>query len=174
MAVGVERRAKKVNSGLDHALLLQPVSDAMSFDPLTQHAGRDFPVPETPTVQGAEGRSEYNGALSGHAVDLSAQRQATKKRRQSKDKTSSVLRRSSSTPHMRNLALGNAGDLSPTGDKRRNKLGYHRTSVACGEQQIDFVTWRALIKKQDTVDEGRFDVSFPMMNLPGAARIAFA
>jgi hypothetical protein len=142
MAVGVEHRAKKVNPRLDHALLLQPVSNAMSFDPLTQPSGDSFPVPETPTVQGVEGQSEYNVALSGHPVDPSVQRQANKKRRQSKDKTSSALRRSSSTPHMRNLALGTAGDLSPTGDKRRNKLGYHRTSVACGEQTMDVVVWR--------------------------------
>lgn len=58
--------------------------------------------------------------------------QANKKRRSSKSKVPSDLRRSSSTPHMRHLALGNPGELSPTSNKPRNKLGYHRTSVACG------------------------------------------
>jgi hypothetical protein len=133
MAIGVERRAKKVNTRLDHALLLQPVSNAMAFDPLAQPTGTSFPVPETPTLQSSEGDTEYNTASSGQAVEPTSQRQGGKKRRPSKDKSSSALRRSSSTPHMRNLALGTAGDLSPTGDKRRNKLGYHRTSVACGK-----------------------------------------
>lgn len=133
MAIGVERRAKKVNSRLDHALLLQPVSNAMAFDPLAQPTGTSFPVPETPTLQSEEGDSEYNAAPSSQAAEPASQRQFGKKRRPSKDKSSAALRRSSSTPHMRNLAIGNGGDLSPTGDKRRNKLGYHRTSVACGE-----------------------------------------
>jgi hypothetical protein len=134
MAVGVERRAKKVSSRLDHALLLQPVSNAMAFNPLVQPSGANFPVPETPTLQGTDDDdTEYSTPLSGPAVDPSSQRQAGKKRRPSKDKTAAALRRSSSTPHMRNVALGAPGDLSPTSDKRRNKLGYHRTSVACGE-----------------------------------------
>ncbi|KAF2689346.1 hypothetical protein K458DRAFT_439698 [Lentithecium fluviatile CBS 122367] len=132
MAVDVERRAKKVDSRLDHALLLHPASNAMSFNPLTQPSGAGFPVSETPIVQATEGRSEYNAALPGPAAEPSTQRQVSKKRRPSKDKAPSALQRSSSTPHMRNLALGTPGDLSPTGDKRRNKLGYHRTSVACG------------------------------------------
>ncbi|EKG17959.1 hypothetical protein MPH_04816 [Macrophomina phaseolina MS6] len=33
---------------------------------------------------------------------------------------------------MRALALGESSPISPNSDKRRNKLGYHRTSVACG------------------------------------------
>ncbi|KAG9185758.1 hypothetical protein G6011_07089 [Alternaria panax] len=58
--------------------------------------------------------------------------QSNKKRRSSKSGKPGELRKSSSTPHMRHLALGNPGDLSPTSNKPRNKLGYHRTSVACG------------------------------------------
>jgi len=143
MAVGVERRAKKVNSRLDHALLLQPASNAMAFNPLAQPTGTSFPVPETPTLQSAEGDAEYNAALPGQPLSPSSQRLISKKRRPSKDKSSTALRRSSSTPHMRNLALGTAGDLSPTGDKRRNKLGYHRTSVACGEPIWNSVAWPA-------------------------------
>lgn len=133
MAVGVDRRAKKVASRLDHALLLEPVGNAMPYDPLTQISGPTFPVPETTTLSGREGQFEYISALSGQASDPASQ-PASKKRRSSKDRASTSIRRSSSTPHMRNLALGTTGDLSPTGDKRRNKLGYHRTSVACGKK----------------------------------------
>ena len=131
MAVGVGRFAKETAPRLDHALLLQPV--AMSFNPLAQTSDTAYVVPEaTTTFQDADVHIEYNPALASHAAGPSPSSQAVKKRRKSKEKTSAVIRRSSSTPHMRNLALGNAGDLSPT-DKRRNKLGYHRTSVACGE-----------------------------------------
>lgn len=133
MAIGVEPRAKKLYSGLDSALLLQPVCNAMAFDSLAQPPGAVFPVPETPTFQASEDLSEPNPALPGQSAETLSQRLANKKRRPSKEKTSTAaLRRSSSTPHMRNVALGTGGDVSPTGDKRRNKLGYHRTSVACG------------------------------------------
>lgn len=131
MAVGVERRAKKVAAKLDHALLLQPVTNAMSYNTLAQSPGSGFPIPETTTVGVVEDRSDYYAAQPDQAVEDSPQQQLLKKRRASKDKAA-VIRRSSSTPHMRNLALGAASELSPTGDKRRNKLGYHRTSVACG------------------------------------------
>ena len=55
-----------------------------------------------------------------------------KKRRSLKHRLPAEIKRSVSTPHMRGLALSDNGGTSPT-DKRRNKLGYHRTSVACGE-----------------------------------------
>ncbi|KAF4537403.1 Zn2 cys6 DNA-binding protein [Lasiodiplodia theobromae] len=54
------------------------------------------------------------------------------KRRHSRGKLPPQIKRSSSTPHMRALALGESSPISPNSDKRRNKLGYHRTSVACG------------------------------------------
>ncbi|KAF2635031.1 hypothetical protein P280DRAFT_203222 [Massarina eburnea CBS 473.64] len=132
MAVGVECRTQKVPSiasSLHHALLLQPI--AMSFTPLAQTSEVAFPIPETTTFQDPDDHSEYNPAPPSHAAGQSPPQQLSKKRRQSKDKTATAIRRSSSTPHMHNIALGNAGELSPT-DKRRNKLGYHRTSVACG------------------------------------------
>ena len=45
-------------------------------------------------------------------------------------KHSSSLKRSASTPNVRGFP---SGDASMTlAEKRRNKLGYHRTSVACG------------------------------------------
>lgn len=134
MAVGVERRAKIVAPKLDHALLLQPVvTNAMSYNPLAPSSAPSFPIPESTSPDILEERSDYYSAQTDQASETSPQQLLLKKRRVSKDKAT-VIRRSSSTPHMRNLALGAANDLSPTGDKRRNKLGYHRTSVACGKQ----------------------------------------
>lgn len=133
MAVGVDRRAKKVAAHLDRALLLQPVSSVMSYNPLAQPPSSAFPVPETTTSGSLEDRSDYYSTQTDETLEASPQQQLLKKRRASKDKTSSIIRRSASTPHMRNMALGTTSELSPTGDKRRNKLGYHRTSVACGK-----------------------------------------
>ena len=44
---------------------------------------------------------------------------------------STKLKRSASTPNVRGLGIVDAG--MSLADKRRNKLGYHRTSVACGK-----------------------------------------
>ncbi|TVY55191.1 hypothetical protein LCER1_G003900 [Lachnellula cervina] len=45
---------------------------------------------------------------------------------------SSKIKRSMSTPNVRGQATAEAAALALSADKRRNKLGYHRTSVACG------------------------------------------
>ena len=66
------------------------------------------------------------------AVAAAAAAATTRRRRLSKGKTYPNLKKSLSTPHMRSVALAENGALSPTTDKKRNKLGYHRTSVACG------------------------------------------
>lgn len=56
---------------------------------------------------------------------------AARRRRSSKGAMMSSIKRSASTPNVRGLVAGESS-MSLT-DKRRNKLGYHRTSVACGE-----------------------------------------
>lgn len=50
------------------------------------------------------------------------------KRRTSKVHTGKSLSRSTSTPHLKG-----AGNMSDSDDKKRNKLGYQRISIACGE-----------------------------------------
>jgi hypothetical protein len=59
-----------------------------------------------------------------------------KKRKALKGKIPAEIRRSASSPHIRGLASSDSSALSPTTDKRRNKLGYHRTSVACGMSSV--------------------------------------
>lgn len=56
---------------------------------------------------------------------------ATPKRRPSKGQSSGVVKRSISSPNVGALATSTDVSLS-LAEKRRNKLGYHRTSVACG------------------------------------------
>jgi hypothetical protein len=134
MAVGVERPARKSASRLDQGLLSQPVSEAMSNSAPSIASAVGLAITEQhPSFAEAADHGEHDLDTHGHpgSPAFPLHQQPNKKRRSSKTKE---LRRSSSTPHMRNLALNNSGELSPTADKRRNKLGYHRTSVACGEQ----------------------------------------
>lgn len=57
---------------------------------------------------------------------------AHRHRRSSKNTMPAIMKRSASTPNVRGQAAADAAALSLAADKRRNKLGYHRTSVACG------------------------------------------
>ena len=63
--------------------------------------------------------------LLSHPTALTTSMTTQRRRKASKNGVSS-LKRSVSTPNVR----GDAG--MSMADKRRNKLGYHRTSVACG------------------------------------------
>jgi hypothetical protein len=49
------------------------------------------------------------------------------------------IKRSMSTPNVRGQATADAAALALSAEKRRNKLGYHRTSVACGELRTRLV-----------------------------------
>jgi len=75
---------------------------------------------------------ESNAAIEQSQAAASAEG-TSKKRKSSRNKPPSDLKRSQSTPHIRGLAMADTSSLSPTIDRRRNKLGYHRTSVACGK-----------------------------------------
>ena len=55
-----------------------------------------------------------------------------RRRRSTKGTMPAIIKRSASTPNVRGLASTDSVGTS-LADKRRNKLGYHRTSVACGE-----------------------------------------
>lgn len=132
MAVGTDRRVKKTACRLDQPLPLQPVSNVMSFNPPNHSPGVDGPAPESISTQSPTEHLEFRNTLTGSDSTTQTHQLLSKKRRSSKSKVPGELRRSTSTPHMRNLALATSGDLSPTSNKARNKLGYHRTSVACG------------------------------------------
>ncbi|KAI5804915.1 hypothetical protein EDC01DRAFT_610129 [Geopyxis carbonaria] len=60
------------------------------------------------------------------------------------------VKRSLSTPNVQQAAtvLADSGSLSYSADKRRNKLGYHRTSVACGHCRRRKI--RCLLDKDDS------------------------
>ncbi|KAL1648127.1 hypothetical protein SLS58_002454 [Diplodia intermedia] len=115
----------------------------MSYNPSAPVSGTAVAQPSAQQLDGHDLQPAYPSSTAKTLHD---------KRRHSRGKIHPQIKRSSSTPHMRALALGESSPISPNSDKRRNKLGYHRTSVACG----------------------RSDVSWPRMTLKGGAQTASA
>jgi hypothetical protein len=124
MAVAAARRARADRAAKDRILksLVQnggSFANKMSYEQPHHSSGAGaMPPPIAVDLpQSPRGTAEPESSL--------------RKRKALKGKVPADLRRSASTPHIRSLTLSDASALSPT-DKRRNKLGYHRTSVACG------------------------------------------
>jgi ribosomal protein L13E len=91
-----------------------------------------YQLPTQPTNSAEQ--QLMNSPNQGDGFSVPAGRETgLKKRKAAKGKVPADLRRSASTPHLRGPPTGDSGPLSPNSDKRRNKLGYHRTSVACGK-----------------------------------------
>ena len=110
----------------------------------------------------------------------------SKKRKASKTKSSKQLSRSASTPQL----SGNT-NMSETDDKKRNKLGYQRISIACGKWDFpcrvsmalhvamarmegpnDRLTW-FLCSHQLIVDGEKYDVSLQKEMLSSVVKTAF-
>jgi hypothetical protein len=63
-----------------------------------------------------------------------------KRRKNSKVKMSPILKRAASTPQLNGLSVQESGGLSPSAlDKRRNKLGYQRISIACCKYTLNML-----------------------------------
>lgn len=105
--------------------------------------------------------------LLSHPTALVTSMTTQRRRKASKNGVSS-LKRSASTPNVR----GDAG-LSMA-DKRRNKLGYHRTSVACGESSscLRIEMWSDK-EAQDIVEGARSDACLPQTMPNTVAPTAF-
>jgi len=127
--VGVHQPA--INWTHDGVTSLFSKEDSMSLQFMSQHSSahpsRASPGTLLPSPAFAEAphSSSMEPAPEPHS--------STKKKKTAKRKPPSDIRRSVSTPQLANLARTEIMPLSPTSDKRRNKLGYHRTSVACGK-----------------------------------------
>ena len=61
---------------------------------------------------------------------------ANRRRRPSKSTSGTAIKRSASSPNVRKIQTPSEAAMS-LAEKRRNKLGYHRTSVACGMSHLD-------------------------------------
>lgn len=91
------------------------------------------------------------------SVPLTASMSSQRRRKTAKHAVS-TLKRSASTPNVR----GGESGMS-VADKRRNKLGYHRTSVACGMCSSNPVKEKADQSRKATADDGKSDVCWPQM-----------
>jgi hypothetical protein len=131
MAVAAERRVRAERAAKDRILKTfahnsGPISDNKMSYHTTEPPGIDSQMSLiSPTSQ------DEPEALRSGVISTTGPEPGLKKRRATKGRIPAEIRRSASTPHIRGLALSDSSALSPT-DKRRNKLGYHRTSVACG------------------------------------------
>lgn len=134
MAAGKRHRVKlkvETRANLD----VEPNKESIKITPMASEPDRRSPSPMEPVPSASTAPFEHTelGALpsqqgmSRASASLAA---AARRRRMSKGSMSSSLKRSASTPNVRGLIATEHG-LSMA-DKRRNKLGYHRTSVACG------------------------------------------
>jgi hypothetical protein len=80
----------------------------------------------------------YEGSFSiPGGINMPTGAPAAPRRRSSKGHQSGIVKRSASSPNVRSLSTGSDTTLSLS-EKRRNKLGYHRTSVACGMRHLIF------------------------------------
>ncbi|QDS70451.1 hypothetical protein FKW77_009869 [Venturia effusa] len=125
MAVATARRVRADRAAKDRSL--------QKFGHGTVDAARkmSYKLPPQP-VDAAEQQLITQPDHEDGSQASAARDPALKKRKAVKGKGPADLRRSTSTPHLRGPPSGDSGPLSPNSDKRRNKLGYHRTSVACG------------------------------------------
>ena len=84
-------------------------------------------VVEPPASLNLEG---IHSIPSQHMLPHSAVTMSMSRRRRRSSTAGGGLRRSASTPNVRGMA-GDAG--TPFDKTKRNKLGYHRTSIACSK-----------------------------------------
>lgn len=126
MAVGSREENKSLRR--DSPLSPRPSTTllGMSYNPSAPVSGTAVAQPLAQHMDGPDLATGLPAYPSHNPKDLHD------RRRPSRGKVPPAIKRSSSTPHMRALALGESSPISPNSDKRRNKLGYHRTSVACG------------------------------------------
>jgi hypothetical protein len=131
MAVAAERRVRAERVAKDRILKTSsPNSGTIVDKKMSYQMNEPLDVGAPMPLVSPTSRDDPQ-ALRGEGVEYAGPESGLKKRRAMKGKVSAEIRRSASTPHIRALAHSDSSALSPT-DKRRNKLGYHRTSVACG------------------------------------------
>lgn len=105
-----------------------------------------YQYPPPPPPNGAEMDLPPPGYMSGYGVpqptasgmDIRSGQESPMSLKDRKDSLSQAslkkIKRSLSTPNVRSLQNSSEHvSMGMAGEKRRNKLGYHRTSVACGK-----------------------------------------
>lgn len=111
------------------------------------------------------------GSLPPPAMHLTAAAMLSQRRQRRK---SLSIKRSASTPNVR--ALANCDASMTLAEKKRNKLGYHRTSVACGMYSLPWHTVSGLplnMTPQATVEGARSDACSHQMTLNNDVQIVY-
>lgn len=84
-----------------------------------------------------------------------------------------LIRSGSSSPNVHDMA-SDGPPLSPA-DKKRNKLGYHRTAVACGQLSSSSSSPISLLTSFEAIAGGAKFAAFLLLTIPVVdAKIAFA
>lgn len=107
--------------------------------PTAKSSTRTSQADYLPMIQADELRSGAPVAPAAGTVSSNRRRSSTKV---------PGLKRAFSTPNVRDHTIEEGMPLSPL-DKKRNKLGYHRTAVACGTPPF------SLVKHVDNTDDSR-------------------
>jgi hypothetical protein len=136
MAVGLET-AKFSKSGRWNITL--PVVTTPRFrGSMTSIMSYQYPLPPAPDVDVSSSNMIHNYHLPAIAPPIRSQplhKASPIRRGQSGLSKSGKMKRSASSPNVRGQARTDQPEsafISLADEKRRNKLGYHRTSVACG------------------------------------------
>jgi hypothetical protein len=138
------------NSAIYPSATSAPMTDIMSYQypPPPSHSGADMDIPPSGYYavppQSSSGIDMRSGPDSGHGPrDRSDSfSKSMKLKRSLSTPTAGPLSQPSAqhTPTSQQSAQATQDALALAAEKRRNKLGYHRTSVACGK----FSTWNTL------------------------------
>lgn len=109
----------------------------------------------------------------GELVEATDQAQGHTRREGDRANMPGVVHSDSSSPNPGDLAVEGL-PLSPA-DRKRNKLGYHRTAVACGQSlYLKCSPDNISNHVQATVDGAKSDAYLPSKTLEDDAKIAFA
>lgn len=131
---GLSEYATEEGRNLKDLMIMASVPDQTRHSPL---GSAPEPLSSSTFNYGNPSSLPSQHILSHPPGPLSASMTAQRRRKMSKH-SMNTLKRSASTPNVR----GGESGLS-VADKRRNKLGYHRTSVACGTWIFIFINGKA-------------------------------
>ena len=98
------------------------------MDDMAASSSQAEPIPEFGTIHG-DSKTSQTGVTMPKAPTTST---GMTRRKSSARAVHPGMKRAMSTPNVRSVA-GDDALAASLAEKRRNKLGYHRTSVACGQ-----------------------------------------
>lgn len=142
MAVGLE--ATQLSKTTRRNLALPTVRIPRISDPMTSIMSYQYPLPPAPDVDVTPSNminAYHLPAIAPPNHEQTLNKASPIRRGPSGPSKTSKMKRSASSPNVRGQARADPPEsafISLADEKRRNKLGYHRTSVACGQFPISW------------------------------------